>query len=192
MQPANKHREVIEPITLWEKADMSKAHPDIEVLRVLSFQRDNGDIFIVDRYLERARRASLKAGGSGIMHRVMAYAKPTDEQSCESQSYQFKLYQDDIEWYIEHDLPEDNPNDYVAPGSFSSEGITYTDDGQLDETTDDNHFEFEDDAPDPDFGDAPPDPDFEDEERAELDPNDIFIVVEDDDGSDDAVSRFYI
>lgn len=35
-----------------------------------------------------------------------------------------------------------------------------------------------------------PDPDFEDE-QPDLNPDDVFVVVDEDDGSDDAVEAFY-
>lgn len=101
------HKEYIRVIQLWDFADHTDRHADVKVMTLLRFERSNGDVFVVDKIIERKKAAALKAGGSGILHRVIARKKEEPGQSEPNPSHEFRIYLDGLDWYIEHDLPDE-------------------------------------------------------------------------------------
>lgn len=101
------HKELIRIIAIWDIPNHQDRHADINIINVIRFQRENGTVYDVIRCIEKKRSAALKAGGSGILHRIVAQRRMVDDQHEPNTPEEFRLYQDGIDWYIEHDMPQD-------------------------------------------------------------------------------------
>lgn len=106
-RPRDKHKELVRIIALWGMPDHSDRHADVSVIQVMRFERENGDVYVVDKVVERRKAAALKAGGSGIMHRVIAHKVEEQGQTEPSPQAEYRLYLDGIDWYIELDFEDD-------------------------------------------------------------------------------------
>lgn len=168
------HKELIQVYPAWYVPDENAKYPEITMLEVQSFRRvfSDDERYYVKKTLTRCRCAALKAGGAGILHRVIACKEETVGDDGPNPENTFDLILDGNTWYIQHHFPDDKPTPFELNVRFPErepgyvEPIYIDDPPQLRVLPDLRVLPEQSDPEcgpecDPDFPDDVADPDFE-------------------------------